>query len=283
MQAALRVLAIHDLSGFGHTSLLTVIPILYRMGIEVAALPTALLSTNTDYPNYHMQDNYLQMKAHLEHWAAMNMRFDALYSGFLGSPKQIAMLLNYLPEMKKPQAPILVDPVMADAGKLYSCYDAEMVVAMRSLVGIADIITPNFTEAALLLGYPYPENPAEVNLQDWCFELAKLGPRHVVITSAPLQPDTSAFVVYYERESKLFESFSCSRIPVSYPGTGDCFASLVLGGLLNGFSEAESVAGAVDYLHYAIKLSLPLVSEPRDGIALAAALATQPLTYYFKR
>ncbi|MDD4309549.1 MAG: bifunctional hydroxymethylpyrimidine kinase/phosphomethylpyrimidine kinase [Candidatus Cloacimonetes bacterium] len=143
-------LAVHDLSGFGHTSLMVVIPILTRMGVEITALPTSLLSTNTEFPQYVMQDNTLLMEAILKHWKSLSLRFDAVYTGFLGSTDQVELLIKNIPVLKTPNSIVLVDPVLADWGKLYGCYDLRMVEAMRKLVCEADIITPNLTEAAFL-------------------------------------------------------------------------------------------------------------------------------------
>lgn len=282
MQPSPRILAIHDLSGFGHTSLLAVIPIMYRMGIEVAALPSALLSTNTDYPDYHMQDNTHLMAEHLEHWSAMKQSFDAIYTGFLGSPEQVDLLLGHLEGFKKANTLVLVDPVMGDAGKLYSCYNLSMVKAMRDLLAISDIITPNYSEAALLLDCNFRENPGEDELHNRCRQLAALGPRHVVITSVPISPDTQIWIALYDKTTDAMRLLSCPKIRVNFPGTGDCFASLLLGGVLNGYTVEASVRGAMDYLCFAIEQSVNLVAETRDGIALATALATNPLGYFSK-
>ncbi len=180
-----RILAIHDLSGFGHTSLLAAIPIMYAMGIEVAVLPTVLLSANTDYPDYQSLETTTYMARALRHWQELGLSFDAIYSGFLGSEVQVAMLKENLPRLMKPHAITLVDPVLGDNGKLYSCYGHDMVNAMRSLLSISDIITPNFSEAAFLLEESLPENIDSALLKDWCKRLAELGPQEVIITSAP--------------------------------------------------------------------------------------------------
>lgn len=277
-----RVLSIQDLSGFGHTSLMATIPILYRMGTEVAALPSALLSANTDYPDYQFYDTLAIMRGHLEHWKAMQLGFDAIHTGFLGSPLQIELLLSYLPSLKRGKAPLLVDPVMADAGKLYDCYDFRMVTAMRKLVASSDIITPNFTEAAFLLEEVYPKDITAVDMQSWCLKLAALGPQHIIITSAPSLDPGHSNVLYYNKLSKQFSSFSCAYIPICYPGTGDCFASLLLGGLMNGYTVPEAVSGAVIFLHKAISESFPLVRDRREGIDLALALKTNPLACFSK-
>lgn len=300
MKPPQRILAIHDLSGFGHTSLLAAIPILYRMGIEVAALPTALLSTNTEHKDFRMFDTTALMEAHLAHWQGLKQKYDAIYSGFLGNPKQVELLLQNLARLKKPEALFLLDPVLADNGRLYSCYTWEMVAAMRKLLPVSDIITPNLSEAAFLLGNSYPESSAEVDIISWCRQLSDYGPRYVVITSAPdfaapsstlgsIKPHNPKQsqgvrqfqgIAYYDRDTQNKQYMDCNYLPISYPGTGDCFSSLLLGGVLNGLSVLRSALGAAKFLHWAIELSMGIVADTRDGIALATALARNPLDFF---
>ncbi len=275
-----RILAIHDLSGFGHTSLMAVIPILYRMGLETAVLPSVLLTANTDHPNYRELDTTAFMLRSLDHWREMGLSFDAVFSGFLGNPEQAVMLLDAIPKIKTKDAPVMVDPVLGDDGKLYDCYDENMVQAMRKLLSVSDIITPNFTEAAMLLSIPYPQGDEAIVLQEWGRALAMLGPSQVVITSVPgTRPDESR-VYCYDRVSDAGQIFTCRYLPIVYPGAGDCFSSLVLGGIMNGHSIWEAVEASVNYLSDAIAASMPFVKDRRSGIALARVLAYNPLDYY---
>jgi len=279
MQSCPRVLAIHDLSGFGHTSLLEVIPVLYRMGLEAAVLPSALLSANTDHEGYRLLDTRDFISQTLTHWGQMGLHFDAVFSGFLGSAEQVAILKQAIPGLQKAHAPVLVDPVLGDDGKLYSCYHQDMVIAMRELIGISSIITPNFTEAALLLDKSFPQPGEAIDLKAWGKDLSQMGPETVVITSAPGAAEGETKVYCYHRPSDEGREFSCRYVPVVYPGTGDCFAALLLGGIMNGFSIWQSVHGAVSYLSAAIAASIPLVADRRTGIALARVLVSDPLDY----
>jgi len=273
-----RILAIHDLSGFGHTSLLAVIPIMYRMGIEVATMPTTLLSANTDFPGYRRQDNTAMLKQVFEHWKELELRFDAVYTGFLGDPGQVEIILEYLPEMLKPNAIVLVDPVLGDDGKLYSCFDDSVVHAMKNLVACSDIITPNFTEAALLLGNQFNSSPE--SLLAWCKDLSKLGPKQIIITSAPCESGDNSKLVHYSKGSAVVSEYECNYVPVSYPGAGDCFASILLAALLNGNSLATAIKGSCEFIRHAFAISLPIVEDRRTGIALAAALAKDPHSFF---
>ncbi len=275
-----RVLAIHDLSGFGHTSLMAVLPILYRMGLDAAVLPSALLSANTDFANYRELDTTSFMLQSLEHWHELGLSFDAVFTGFLGNPEQARVLSEAIPGIKGNNAPVLVDPVLGDDGKLYSCYAENMVKAMRQLIAVSDIITPNLTEAALLLGMAYPQNDDAVDLYNWGSALAAMGPNNVVITSVPSANPNESKVYCYDRVSDTGKVFSCRYLPIVYPGAGDCFSSLVLGGIMNGYSMWEAVEASVSYLSDAIAASMPIVKDRRTGIALARVLATNPLDYY---
>jgi len=273
-----RILAIHDLSGFGHTSLLAEIPIMSRMVIEVAVLPTALLSANTDYPAYRMLDTTAFMQQSLEHWQQLGQRFDAIHSGFLGSPQQVQLLLKFLPTLIKPDSPILVDPVLGDSGKLYNCYTHEMISAMRNLLSISTIITPNYTEAAFLLNKDM--SGANVSLALWCKELAKLGPQQVIITSAPDPAGNHSAVAYYNKLTGHYQEFYPQYEPVSYPGAGDCFASMLLAAMLRGFSIPAAIEGSIAFVKSAFHQSTHLVSDVRRGIALAIALNLDPIRFF---
>lgn len=271
-----RILAIHDLSGFGHTSLLAAVPIFYRMGIEVAVLPTLLLSANTDHPGYGSLYTDTFMRKSLEHWQRLELSFDAIYSGFLGSEAQVELLKEFIPKLTSPDAPILVDPVLGDNGKLYNCYSESMIQAMRSLVQISSIVTPNLSELAFLLGSDLPIS----DLQNACRCLSALGPAKVIVTSAPGEDGSNSAVLYYNGSEDSFKRFGCQYEPIDFPGAGDCFASMFLAGLLNGFSTTEAIEGSIRFLKAAFGQSMALVKDRRSGIALAAALAQDPIKWF---
>lgn len=273
-----RILAIHDLSGFGHTSLMAAIPLLYRLGIRVCALPTTLLAANTDYPDPVWMDLSPHQEEFLAYWQQLGLRFDAIYSGFLASPGQAESLAKILPGIKRGGTLLLVDPVMADNGSLYSCYDASMVPALRELVRQADIITPNYTEALLLAGWD-PGTPMKDNASlELCRTLAELGPRHVVITSLPGTEPNSLEVLHYD-------NYALSRYPYRiepgvHPGAGDCFATLLLAGCVKGHGIPRSLQAAVRIMTRAIAEPLPIGADWREGIALERVLEWDLHRYY---
>jgi len=275
-----KVLAIHDLSGFGNTSLMAIIPIMNRMGIEVTAMPGALLSANTDYPDYILQDNTDLLKKSLMHWKKLQLRFFAIYTGFLGSPEQSYLLLENLPFFRKKETVVLVDPVLADEGKLYSCYTWEMVEAMQSLISLSDIITPNWTEAIFLTGCKTIPELRTGQVQECCAQLAALNPKHIVITSAPNSQREFSSVAYFAAENNFFQEFECNYAPVVFPGAGDCFSAMLLAGILNGFDLVQSIKGTIAFMQKAIEISIPVVQDRKTGIDLVSALKKDPRLFF---
>ncbi len=223
-----RIAAIHDLSGFGRASLTVIIPILATMGIQVCPLPTAVFSTHTGgFEGYRFVDLSGHMRAVIEHWTELQLRFDAVYSGFLGSSQQIDIVSELIDAFAAERQLALVDPVMGDQGKPYGPVQPELIQGMRRLVGKARIITPNFTEACFLLDRPYRKRIETGELKDWLVRLADMGPSVVVATSVPLDQggDTSAVVAYNRADGRIWK-VDCTFVPAYYPGTGDAFASV---------------------------------------------------------
>ncbi|HQQ67509.1 MAG TPA: pyridoxamine kinase [Candidatus Cloacimonadota bacterium] len=266
-----RILAIHDLSGFGNGSLMSIIPIMYRYGIQVTALPSALLSANTCYEDYAWLDTSSFLDQSIAHYTGLNRRFSAIYSGFLGSPQQADLLCNAIGDLATEDTLVVIDPVMADDGKLYGCYCEDMVEAMRKLVAKADLITPNYTEACFLAGWEYRMDRNEEDLQRLCADLSALGPKSLIITSVP---DTSAegSRVLYHTPKQGSKSFPCSYIPVFYPGTGDIFCALILALHLNGYSIEAAIPKVTAFIHRAIAYSMQSGEDHREGVLLESLL-----------
>ena len=276
-----RAAAIHDLSGFGRASLTVIIPILATMGVQVCPLPTAVFSTHTGgFEGYRFTDLSAQMRSTVQHWKSLGLRFDAVYSGFLGSADQIDIVTECIQVFRGPEGLVLVDPVMGDEGEPYGPVAPQLIEGMRRLVGQAGIITPNFTEVCFLLDRPYRKGIEAGELKQWLLELADLGPSVVVATSVPLGPGggTSA-VVAYNRADHRFWRVDCSYVPAQYPGTGDAFASVILGSLLQGDSLPIALDRAVQFVTLAIKASFGYDLPGREGVLLEKVLnnLTAPL------
>ncbi len=268
-----KVCAIHDLAGLGHVSLNEVISILSSMGQQVVSLPTAVLSSNTAYKNYRFLDLTDQMPGFIEHWKELGIVFDAIYSGFLGSPRQIEIVKNLIRDFKNPNMFVVVDPVFGDDGELYSSFGLEMVEEMRKLIEVADIITPNITEASFILKEEYPRTISVEKAKQWCKQLADKGPKVVVLTSLPDEcVKNRTGVIAYNREEKRFWKVSCDYIPASYPGTGDAFTSVLLGSLLQGDSLPIALDRAVQFISIGIRSTYGFKHDINEGILVERVL-----------
>lgn len=272
-----KVAAIHDLSGYGRASLTTIIPILSNMKVQVCPVPTAILSTHTGgFEGYSFIDLTDYMQEHIAHWKRLDLDFDCIYSGFLGSPKQIEIVADFIDYFGKKSKFIVVDPVMGDNGKLYSTMDNEMVVGMRNLIKKADIITPNFTEVMYLLGKEYDKNIDIEKVKEYLKDLSNMGPKIVIATSVPEieenKMDKKTSVVAYDRENDVFWRVSCRYIPASYPGTGDAYTSVVIGSLLQGDSLPMAIERGVQFITQCIMASYGFKYPKKEGVLLEKML-----------
>lgn len=268
-----EVLAIHDISCVGRCSLTVALPILSAAGLSTGVLPTAILSTHTggfqDFTYRDLSEDILPIS---RHWQSLGLQFDALYSGFLASPQQIDLVAEVFARHKKPGGLLMVDPVMGDQGALYSVFDQEMIGAMGRLCAQAELIVPNLTEAAFLLGRDYLGEGYDLEqIQEILVALGELGPGQVVLTGVSFQPGEIG-AMCYRRESHSFHYASNQQVEGHFHGTGDIFSSGLLSGLMNGHSLAESCQIAVDYALASIQVSLPLGRERRYGVAFERAL-----------
>lgn len=268
-----KVVAIHDLSGVGHVSLAVVIPILSTMGIQVVSLPTSILSNNTQFDNYSFLDLTDEMPKIIDNWKILGVEFDTFYSGFLGSPKQIDIVKRLVKEFKREHDLVVVDPVLGDNGKLYKCFDSEFVSEMRSLINIADIITPNLTEVSYLLGTPYEYKNSDERLKYYLSSLSDLGPEVVVITNIPVLDDPHRTSVYaYSRDRDLYWKVTCPYIPTHYPGVGDTFSSVMTGALMQGDSLPMALDRATQFCYQGIRATFGYDYDTREGILLEKVL-----------
>ncbi|WDV44881.1 pyridoxamine kinase [Clostridiaceae bacterium M8S5] len=273
MNQVKRVAAIHDLAGFGRASLSVIIPIISTMGIQVCPLPTAVLSSHTEFNDYTFVDFTDNMGDYINHWVKEKIEFDCIYSGFLGSSRQIDIISKFIDKFNHEKCLVVVDPVMADNGHLYSTMDDEMVQNMKELVCKADIITPNFTEAAFLLGEKYDKNISEENVKSWLRRLSDMGAKTVIITSVPETDTKNTSVIAYDSLQNKFWKVSCQYIPAHFPGTGDAFTSVIVGSLLNGDSLPMALDRGVQFITACIRASYGFNYDRKEGILLEKVLS----------
>ena len=272
-----KVAAIHDLSGYGRSSLTSIIPILSSMKLQVCPVPTAVLSTHTGgFEGFSFLDLTDYMEQHIAHWKKLGLEFDCIYSGFLGSPRQIKIVADFVDFFGHKNNLTVIDPVLGDNGRLYGTMGKEMVEEMKKLIGKADIITPNFTEVTFLLDKEYKKEISETEIKEWLIELAALGPKIVIATSVPDEDshstDRKTNVVAYDRENNVFWKVSCKYIPASYPGTGDAYTSVVIGSLLQGDSLPIAIERGVQFITQCILASYGFKYPNREGVLLERML-----------
>jgi pyridoxine kinase len=264
----LRVAAIHDLSGFGRSSLTVIIPLMAKMGIQVCPLPTALLSSHGAIEGGTYLDLTDQMEPILNHWKSIDAKFNGIYSGFLGSGKQVNIVKKFIEEFKQSNTIVIVDPVMGDSGKLYSILEKDIVKNMGELVKCAGIITPNVTEAFFLLNESYKENLTREEAKDIMLRLSLLGPEVVVLTSIKTTKEEGRYTGLYSRLTGEYLFDKCRNYPVDYPGTGDGFATVFLGSLLKGYDLKSSLRNSLVFIEKALDYTYMNNIDSRDGIHL---------------
>lgn len=271
-----RVAAIHDMSGFGRCSLTVALPTLSAMGVQCCALPTAYLSAHTAFPNFTFLDMTDDMIKAAKHWKDMDLHFDAMYSGFLGSEQQIDVVANIFDTFKASNTLVVVDPVMGDDGKAYKTYTPGMCSRMRELVAKADLVTPNITEAAILLDKPYESAPTEPeDFKPWLDELSDGGKRSVVITG--VRPTHCRIgQVYFDRTHGVCGYIEREFAGQMFHGTGDLYTSVVVGALMHCKPLADSVELAAEFVRECCELSF------NDGTSSAEGVRFESLLYKLK-
>ena len=265
--------AINDLSGLGQSSLCAILPIISVMGIQACPLPTAVLSSQTDgYHDYAFQDLTALWPKYFSPWQKEAPTFDCVYSGFLGSVRQIDLIANFIENFARKHTLIAVDPVLGDGGELYDTMNEEMVVQMHRLITHADLITPNYTELCLLSRTSFQKAPALSLVEAQMHLLAEAGPINIVTTSIPTSQEDLMLTAVFERDNDKFTVLPHEMLPAHYPGSGDIFASVLIANLLNGISLISSVQKAADFVYEAIRLSLAQKRPFREGVALEQVL-----------
>ena len=240
-----KILTIQDISCVGQCSLTVALPILSACGMETCILPSAILSTHTaGFQDFTFRDLTDDMPNIQKHWQKENIKFSAIYTGYLGSTKQIGYVKDILSTMGTSDCVRVVDPAMADNGKLYPAFDGEYVEAMKELCGSADILLPNITEACFLADMEYHEVYDEAYIKVLLEKLSLLGAKSIVLTGVGYAPEKTGVVVYENGEMRYYEH---DKISKGCHGTGDIYASAFTGALMNDKSMFEAAKIAADY------------------------------------
>ena len=249
-----RIVSIQDISALGKCSLTVALPIISAMGIECVVMPTAILSVHTQFPSFTFHDLTDEMEPIADNWKANGITFDACYSGYLGSYRQIDIVSKFFKDFRG-DGLIVVDPAMADNGVLYKGFTPDFAKKMATLCDGADLIVPNITEASFMLGMPYKETYDEAYIREMLERLADLGAKNAAITGVSFEKDRLG-VMSYERESGKFESYFTTRQPKNFHGTGDIYTAAAVGGVVSGMSIPDALKLACDYTGECIRLTL---------------------------
>ncbi len=266
-----RILTIQDISCLGKCSITVALPIISAMGVETTILPTAVLSTHTMFPDFTVKDLTDQLVPITEHWKSQNVKFDAIYTGYLGSAEEIEIAEKIFDEFGGNDTLIFIDPVMADNGKLYPAFDMDYAKRNAALSGKADIIVPNITEACFMTDTEYKETYDEAYVLELLDKLSKLGAKKVVLTGVSLsEGKTGVYGLDTETGEKII--YQNEKVDAAYHGTGDIFASVSVGAVTRGLSLKDAFKIAADYTADTIRVTLDNPEKPWYGVDFEATI-----------
>lgn len=272
-----RIMTVQDISCVGKCSLTVALPIISAAGVEAGVLPTAVLSTHTAFPKFTFCDLTDEIQPISDTLNELAIDFDAIYTGYLGSHKQLSLVGDFIDRFKKEDTFVLIDPVMADHGVLYKGFTEDFARNMATLAGKADLVVPNITEAAFMLGVPYTPNYDEDYIKWLLRELTGLGCPRAALTGISFEEDKIG-VYYYDSTTDEYFSYFNEKLPVAYHGTGDVYASAALGAIMSGMSIPDALSVAVDFTLESMRETEKDENRRFYGVNFESALP-----YYVKR
>ncbi len=267
-----RVLTIQDISCFGQCSSTVALPVISACGVECAVLPSAVLSTHTGrFKGYTFRDLTDDLLPIRDHWVKEGIKFDAFYTGYLGSVRQVDIVREIMNTVGNEGALKVVDPVLADAGKLYAGFDMNFVEAMKRLCAEADVLLPNISEACYLTGREYTEDYDKAMITELCKGLCDLGAKCIVMTGIGFREGYTGVAVYENGELKHYEH---KKVSMWCHGTGDLYASAFTGAVMRGKSKMDAVKIAADFTLKAIENTLDDATSHWYGVKFETAIPT---------
>ena len=261
-----KIALVNDVTGYGRCSIAVELPLISALKIQGCVLPTAVLSVHTGFPAYYMDDYTERMPAYIESWKQNKLAFDGILTGFLGSARQSDTVLAFIRDFKQAATKVIVDPVMGDYGRLYPSYTEDMCRKMRQLLTVADVITPNLTEACRLLDIPYPDQGqvSPDRLEHMAAALTDKGPSQLVLTGLH---EGEYLLNYVYEKGKAPEIQRVKKIGSYRSGTGDVFAAIVAGRIVQGKTLSEAVHSAADFVSKAMVYTEELQLPHNCGLA----------------
>ena len=251
-----RIITVQDISCLGKCSLTVALPVISAMGVETCVVPTAVLSTHTAFKGFTFRDLTSDISPIAEHWKKEMFHFDAIYTGYLGSFEQLELVKKLFSDFATNDTAIIVDPCMADNGKLYTGFTQDFAFAMAKLCSYADVIVPNMTEACCMLGLEYKaDGYNQEYIEDILHRLAALGEKKIVLKGIHFD-DKKIGIAMYDSSNEKIDWYFHEKMPQNFHGTGDIFASVLTGALVRGFEMKKACQLAADFVVESIKQTL---------------------------
>ncbi len=266
-----KIAVINDFCGFGRCSLTVSLPVISALGVQCCPVPTSVFSNHTGFQSFYYTDFTGHLDAYIEEWAKLDLHFDGILTGFLGSEAQVEIVARFLERFKKKGTIAVVDPVMGDYGKLYSTYSPVLAERMKALAPYADILTPNLTEACILTETEYHADLDENALLKLCERLHEMGPRKIVISGLERGENLENFVYEAGKEPvRILEH----KVGGFRSGTGDVFSSILAADAVKGTDFTDSVRHASSFIAKVLRRTLELGIPKTDGICFEEFLTT---------
>jgi pyridoxine kinase len=264
-------MTVQDISCVGKCSLTVALPIISAAGVEAGVLPTAVLSTHTAFPKFTFRDLTDEIEPIGDTFRDLSIDFDAVYTGYLGSFRQIELVEEFYSKLKKDKTKLIVDPAMADNGKLYYGFTPEFAARMALLASKADLIIPNITEACFMLGEEYRESYDEDYIRAILKRLTDMGASVAALTGISFETDKIGYYAYDGKTETYYFYFN-EKLPVSYHGTGDIFASATVGAMMRGLSIEDSLTLATDFTLESMRYTMRDPQRRTYGVNFEEAL-----------
>lgn len=258
-----KIALISDFTGFGRCSIAEELPIISSLGVQCSVVPTAILSNHTGYESCYKYDFTEHLNNYINEWKKLDLHFDGISSGYLGSVEQIDMVENFFENFKNDSNVIIVDPVMGDNGKIYSSFEGEIAGKIKNLIKYANIITPNLTEACLITDTSYKEKMTRKEIAAIALKLHKLGPEKVVITGVQEGRFIANYCSEIGKEARIIKT---TKVGTGKSGTGDIFAAIIAADAVKGVDFTESVKKASNFVKRCILKSIEVGTPEKEGV-----------------
>ncbi len=265
-----KIAVINDISGFGRCSIAVALPIISHMKVQCCPLPTSVFSNHTGFADFFFEDYTEKMEPYMEQWKKLNLKFEGIASGFLGSVRQIEIVKEFIEEFRTKRTKVIIDPVMGDNGKPYPTYTPQMCEAMKELVSYADILTPNLTECCILTDTPYRETGwHRTELFAMTEKLAQVGAQKIVVSGIDMGQYIGNVVYEQGKQPKIIRS---RRVGHVRSGTGDIFAAIIAADCVNGVDFETSVRKASGFVKQCIAVTEQYDIPRTDGVCFEEIL-----------